>query len=51
MQGANLEKAAAWVAKGIKMEEEGKQASMVNKCLDFAVKCEADGLKAGESWN
>ena len=49
MVGMNLKKADEWMNRAIKMEGEGK-GSMMDKCLDKAVKYEADGLAAGESW-
>lgn len=49
MVGEKLKKAAEWMDKAIKMEEEKKTGMMV-KALDMAIKLEQEGIAAGESW-
>lgn len=49
-QGQKLNKALEWFNKAVQKEQEGN-AEMMKKCLDFAIRLEAEGLAAGESWD
>lgn len=50
MKGENLTKAEEWFNRAIKKEEE-KNDTMMEKCLDQAIKLEKKGIEAGESWD
>lgn len=50
MIGENLKKAAHFMDMAIRKEAEGAE-TMMNKCIDQALKLEKAGLAAGESWD
>lgn len=51
MVGENLKKAQGWFDRAVKLEEEGKSANMLQKCMEKMVECEKAGIAAGESWD
>ena len=50
MKGAKLEAAEKWFNMAVRKEAEGN-IDYMNKCLNNAIKAEAEGIAAGESWD
>lgn len=50
MKGEKLNRALEWFERAVQKEKDGN-ASMMEKCLDQAIKLEKEGIAAGESWD
>ena len=50
MKGDKLAAAEKWFNMAVRKEQEGN-FPMMEKCLNNAIKAEAEGIAAGESWD
>ena len=50
MKGEKLTKALEWFDRAVQKEAD-KNFTLMEKCLDQAIKLEKEGIAAGESWD